>query len=461
MTSIGTKNGSLIVKDGKLAENCDCCNGLCSATRDKATLTISGLPSTCDVGNLANREISDDNCSYTLFRIRNGTTPMCVYATTWHSSNNDWLNYLATYANSLYLNVNANTLTLNMDFGYAVFSPPEGKTFQTFPFDETLVCTYVPANYSCSASNWQNVRVRIDDAIVSYKPFRCPQDANLLQGSQTCSCDPQQDAVALSSRVRSGNVETETVRYPVYACKPCDTAYYATETTTTVYKVPCTPDEKTNCIDSISTSTAWSELNVSVSFTGPDIAGFSYSPLSGSYALKWTDNAYIGTFNFFGLSFPQWTLTNVNNGIGSPSYGSQLLFNNANQKAGQGWRIDRRIQPSGQLPIGMTLVVAPVKTTTVIDRSNSSIVSTQCGFGQFAYQVKLAVFSHTLSGINSDYGYWTWDFSCFANVACAARSCGGVPSVSLNSTETVYVPTGGPWYASYGRLGQVSVSISS
>jgi hypothetical protein len=448
-----------------LGGNCKCCGGdLCDPLRDRATITISGLPSTCSVGNLANREISDDDCSYTLFRVRDSSSSVCKYATTWHSSNNDWLNIFASDANKLLLNVSENTLTLSMDFGYAKFSPPDGKTFQSFPFDEKVVCTYVPAAYSCSADKWQNVRIQITDDAAAYKPFACPQNSSGLVASyESCACDVQKDTVGLYSRVRSGNVQTETVRYPVYACKPCDTTYYVTETTATTYKSPCVPDDKTDCIESTATSVAWPDLNVSVRFTGPDVDGFSYSTLSGNYALKWTSAAYIGTSNFFGLQFPNWGITNVNNGYGTPT-SNTFSLETQYQKAGQGWKIDYRTQPSGQFPMGMTLVVAPVKTTTTVDRANRSVISTQCQHGQFAYQVSLAVFSHTLYSITSAYEYWSWDFSCFANVACAVRSCGGVPSVSLNSTETVYVPHYVPGAASpfaYGQLGQVSVSISS
>jgi hypothetical protein len=211
-------------------------------------------------------------------------------------------------------------------------------------------------------------------------------------------------------------------------------------------------------------------LNVNISFEGPDIPPlsggnlpvFSYSKLSGSYALKWTSNAYIGTGTFFGLYFPNPQLTEVNeeNGVGSPDVSKSVIWQDENQPAEQGWRIDYRTSITGTV-VGMTLVVAPVKTTTVIDRAARTVASTQCGFGEIAYQVKLAMFNRAFSGINSDYGYWNWDFSSYANVACRSRVCRDVPSISLNSTETVYVPLGGPWYATRGKLGQVKVSISS
>jgi len=466
MTSIATKNNAIIVKDGKLAENCGCCNGLCSATRDKATLTISGLPSSCRVGSffsrmlgLFNRELDDENCSYTIFRIRNRYNPnVCKYATTWHSGNNYWLNFVANNANSITIDLNANTLLLVAESAYVSFSPPAGKSFRDFPFNEVLVPVSVYQS-DCPSNAFANVRVVIDDSTATYISFACPGTTS----SETSSCLPGTDTITTYSTARVGNVATEKVVIPVYSCAPCDSNPFALQTTTTVYKVPCTSDEKTSCVESISQSSSWPELNLNVSFEGPDINGYSYSSLSGAYALKWTGNARIGTFNLFGLFFSSWNLANADqNGVGKPTDDGFIWADNNQvqqqglQGAEQGWRVDYR---SGSM--GMTIVVAPVKTTTTITRSLKSIVSAACGHGQIAYQVKLAVFDRPFYGINSAYDYWNWSFSCFANVPCQTRSCRNVPSVSLNSTETVYVPTGGPWYDTYGKLGQVKVSVSS
>jgi hypothetical protein len=463
---LATKNNAIIIKDGRLAENCECCNGLCSTTREKATLTISGLPAS-SVGNMSNREVSDDDCSYTIFRIRAGTNQnVCKYGTAWHSINNAWINFSPYGDNRILINVQANTLLLIHYNIYALFSPPAGKSFSAFPFDEVLVCT---SSYGASEEALSSVRVVIDDSQASYVPFVCPQNSTaLVSSTETCSCVPGIDTINLTSSVRSGNVQTVSTVIPVYLCDPCDSNPYATQTTTTIYKTPCTADERTNCIESVSTSSSYPELNVNISFEGPDVPaldgrpGFSYSPLSGSYALKWTSNAYIGTANFFGLYFRNSQLTDVGpNGVGREDLSNQMVWQNPNQAAEQGWRIDYRTETAGVIGFGMTLVVAPVKTTTVIDKSAKTVDSVQCGAGQIAYQVKLAVFNQPFYGINSDYGYWNWHFSSYANVACRSRVCRDVPSISLNSTETVYVPLGGPWYDTRGKLGQVKVRISS
>jgi hypothetical protein len=467
---LATKNGSLIVKDGQLAENCGCCNSLCSPARDKATITISGLPSSCGVGalfdrmqSLLNRELSDDNCSYTLFRIRSYNN-LCKYATAWHSDNNRWLNFGAGNAHSISLDLASDRLVLSASAAYVQFAPPAGKSFRDFPFDEVLTPSNVYQS-NCPPGSFSNVRVVIDDSQAAYKPFSCPN----IGSYETSSCIPNIDTIATYQNARVGNVETVSYAIPVYSCTPCDSNPYATQTTTTVYKVPCSPNETTSCIESVSKSSSWPELNLNVSFEGPDINGYSYAPLSGAYALKWTDNAYIGTAFYFGLLFPGWGLTDVgDDGTGAPAHPGQFGWTNDGQSpqqglqaAEQGWRVDYRTQPASGLPMGMTLVVAPVKATTSIDRSTKSIVSTACGHGQIAYQVKLAVFDRTFRGTDSDYGYWNWSFSCYANVNCRSRVCRDVPTVSLNSTETVYVPTSGPWYETRGKLGQVKVSISS
>ena len=466
---LATKNGSLIVKDGQIAENCGCCNGLCSPGRTKATLTISGLPS-CPVGHFSNREMSDDDCSYTIFRIGaplGNNQNVCKYATTWHSSVNQWLNFSAYYGNSISIDVRSNTLLLMHENGTALFSPPEGKTFSTFPFDEILVCTNAYGNSTCTQEALSSVRVIIDDRQATYRPFACPQDARgLVSNTEICSCVPGVDTLTPYTTTQSENVRTIATVLPIYSCDPCDSSPYATQTTTTVFKTPCTSDETTDCVESVSTTSSWPELNVNVSFEGPNLLrpdGFpavDYPGLSGSYALKWTNNAYIGHANFFGLYFPNPQLADVGaNDFGRPDFSNQMVWQGQGQNAEQGWRVDYR-NPNSNPVTAMTLVVAPVKATTAINKSARTIASTQCGFGQIAYQIKLAVFSRPLYGIHADYGYWSWDFSCFANVTCRSRVCRDVPSISLNSTETVYVPRSGPWYDTRGTLGQVTVSIS-
>jgi hypothetical protein len=472
--TLATKNGSLIVKDGLLAENCGCCSSLCSPERDRATITISGLPTSCAVGNLSNRELSDDNCSYTIFRIRSPYNQnVCKYGTTWHSSVNGRINFGAYYSNRILIDVQANTLLLAHDNAYALFSPPEGKSFKDFPFDEVLVCTNAYSITTCTKEALSSVRVVIDDTPASYVPFVCPQNSvGVVSNTETCSCVPGVDTLNIYSNALSGNVRTESTVIPIYSCAPCDSNPHATQTTTTVYKTPCTSDEGGSCIESISTTSSWPELNVNVSFEGtgiPPLGGNSgapvidYARLSGNYALKWTSNAYIGHAQFFGLYFPNPQLTDVSpDGIGSPEISNQMIWQNPDQAAEQGWRVDYRNSiGNGFTALGMTLVVAPVKTTTAINKSAKTVTSTQCGFGQIAYQIKLAVFSQAIYGLDSDYIYWNWNFSCFANVACRSRVCQDVPSILLNSTETVYVPLSGAWFETRGKLGQVSVSISS
>jgi hypothetical protein len=457
-----------------------CCEGLCLPLRDRATITLSGLPTSCTAGSLFNRELGDDNCSYPLFRIRSGNNQnVCKYATVWHSRDNRWINFAAYGANRIVLDVANESLLLVAETVYVVFTPPPGKSFRDFPFDDVLVCAsaYSGNPATCPQDAFSNVRVVIDDSTAAYVPFICPQDAsgNIVGNSETCSCVPGIDTRKVNQLAESGLVRTAQQIVPIYSCAPCDGNNYSIQTTTTTYKPPpCSSDEKSNCIESVTTASSRPDLNVNVSFGdhGVDFINsnfgwqpYSYSLLSGSYALKWTNSAYIGNGNFFGLSFPDWQLTDIDSsGAGNPSYGSGTLgWQNENQPAEQGWKIDYRKQhPSNWNTLGMILVVAPVKTTTVIDKAGKSIVSTPCGFGQIAYQIKLAVFRRPVAfGVDSDYVYWNWDFSCYANVSCRNRVCGDVPSVSLNSTEKVFVPLSGVWYSPRGKLGQVSVSISS
>lgn len=476
MTDIAVNNNGIIIKDGRIAELCSCCNGLCSNNREKATITLFGMSSSCVTDNLANREIEDDECSYTLFRIRSYDPNLCKYATVWHSSRNESVNFLERYANSIVLDLNANTLLLAMDSAYAVFTPPDGKKFRdSFPFDETLVCTSVSETYSqtCGVAGWQNLRVVIDDSTATYVPFVCPQDANLVAGGQTCSCDTATDttrpAASTQTQTATSSTYTGTIRYPVFSCTPCDSLNYVDETTTTVTPLPCYDG---NCVQSVSTTVAWPELIAHISIDGPNVDGYSYSFLSGTYALKYSNNARIGTPFINGLFFgPSKLFTSdpvsglpFANGYGVPNESDRFAWADRNIRTQQGWILDYRTEWPGdstQYPVGMQLVVSPVKTVATIDRNSKSVTTTKCPHGQFAYQVKFALFSHALYGVKSSLRYWQWDLSCYANVDCAARACGAPPSISLNSVETVFVPFSHNQLVQIGKLGQVTVGISS
>lgn len=61
--SIATKNGSLIVKDGQLAENCDCCGGSCGCPSWCGYKMILSNPDTCPGPVYGNSSIGFPDCS--------------------------------------------------------------------------------------------------------------------------------------------------------------------------------------------------------------------------------------------------------------------------------------------------------------------------------------------------------------------------------------------------------------
>jgi hypothetical protein len=378
----------------------------------------------------------------------------------WHGRDNTWINFSAFDENKLVLDLNAETLSFYFQYIQAVFAPPSGKSFRNFPFSETLeVVRVYDFQKKCTTSSFAGVHAVIDDSVAAYVPFACPS-TNIIGSYDTCACVDGVDTIGTGSSTTVGNVRTDRRIVPTYSCAPCEGSRHSTDTTVTVYKTPCVADEKNTCVESVTTTNSAPELSVNVQFQGPDINGYSLSPLSGSYSLKWTANAYIGTAGAFALFFNNWELLDQQDGVGRPSNLKGVMWSGEGQNAEQGWRVDYRTAasvPYGNC-LGMTLVVAPVNATFDIDLAGRSVTPSQCGADEIAYQVKMAVFRGV--NINSDYGHWNWELSAYANVSCRQRVCGEKPSVSLNSTQNVYVPTSGLWYQTAGRLGSVTVSVS-
>lgn len=433
-----------------------CCGGMCSDTRERATITLSGLPS-CATQNLDARSVSEDGCSYTLFRVRN--SGHCKYKTAWHSVSNRRPNFTSGVANQLHLNLTEDRLYLYSERGTVIFVPPSGKSFNDFPFSGAVVpvSVYFPFGDPCSLESFSQCAVTIDDAPVSYMPFLCPP----LTGSETTSCVPGVDTIPEDTRVVTDNTLTDTYRFPFYNCSPCDGTHYATTTETTVRKKDCVEDGINSCVEFSRTSTV-PELNLAISFQGPDLNGYSLSVLNGTYALQWNSNAYVGTGNFNGLYFRDWSLSEVDaNGNGYPQdaafrIGSEL-------QAEQGWVIDYRIpaQVPNATGLGMIVAVTPVKATLAINRSSKTWSTTLCGEHDIAYQIKVAVFRGFFSN-TTDYAYWFWELSAYGNLPCRQRVCGEMPSVALSAVESVYVPfTGSSLYSTKGKIGPVSVNVVS
>lgn len=445
-----------------------CCgdgNNPCAPTRKRMTITISGLPSTYAGQGVVprwvnNRELSDDACSYTLFRVMDSVQPQsCKYTTVWHSA----LNWTTDFGsdNRLTLDITANLLELFFfQAGLSVvLRPPAGKTFQTFPFDEVLV----PQN--ATLTDFASVRVVIDDSTAEYIPFVCPDNSRFSTAFYG-SCTNGVHTLPQFSRTFTQTGYTDTSVGPIHGCKPCESNYYATYTSTVTRdpNCPSSGDAASSGCPTVGTSSSdVPDLIVNASFSGPDIEGYSLSALSGSYALKWSNVAnlrmqggYVGLYfeDFLGLEEID------SNGNGKPIRNSFLLDRSQRGDGLQGWGINYRTPPGGLWRLGMEMAVVQVKSRTVINRTARTVVSTPCPTGQFTYQIFLIVYSVQPSEFDGGFAYWTRQLMAFADVPCAPRQCRGVPSVSLSATETIYLPLVGPWYASRGKLGQISVSLS-
>lgn len=431
--TLATKNGALILKDGALAENCECCGGLCDSVRSKATITLFGMPSSCRNSAYDNRTLADDNCSYTLFRVRSTWATTCKYATTWHSKRNEWLNFSAYDISRLTLDVDRERLKFIDETLQIEFAPPSGRSFREFPFSGTLVPLYIDGILpsGCTASSFANVAVTIDDSIAKYIPFKCPEPPLLDAWSETCDCVAGIDTVPDLQRASTiGSVTTDTVKVPIYHCAPCESTAYSVDT-----------ESYDSATGAFSFASTIPELQLSVSFSAPSVASWIHQ-LSGTYSLKWKRNAIIGNGNYLGL-------------YGS---GNNLLWSNFETDiAEQGWHVDYRMpaQAPFATALGMTIVVVPVKAAISINRATGESSASPCQSDQIAYEIKAAVFRGGLRGIGSAYIYWNWDMSSHAMVPCRQRECGFIPSIAFDQTENITIPTGG----SFGNVTTAQVDV--
>jgi hypothetical protein len=166
---LATKNNALIIKDGKVAENCKCCD-LCVNPPPYLKMTVSGLPDKINSPYRA-RSIADDNGSeYTMFQITKSRYKLlptrCAWAGGGHSAYNR-VNQLDGFsADWWYLDADNDFI-----FAYNIrFAPPDGATFRSLPYTDPR--PLVPVSFG--GEDWSNVVITLDEGKASYLQCGCP-----------------------------------------------------------------------------------------------------------------------------------------------------------------------------------------------------------------------------------------------------------------------------------------------
>jgi hypothetical protein len=272
--TIATKSGGLIVKDGRLAQNCRCCTSdACDAQRLR--VTISGLPD-CKPSagpQFALNTISNVNdCSFGVFR--QNILGVCRYsgrASPIRNGSGGFQTVTVNFDTSGFLpnTIQFNNLLNDPTWGViALTFAPESGLLRSLPFSGKVVpvpfVSGAPAiPPQCASLDWSNVWLTIDTGDPSDKPIEC--------GSLGNACRDGIDSLG---------VNTVPGRERLYLawCDACDPDKLVVGDSNVFPEVP--------------------ELNISltvgdVQFTtfacgGLPLESDIYNQLSGTYALKFS-----------------------------------------------------------------------------------------------------------------------------------------------------------------------------
>jgi hypothetical protein len=206
---LATKDNAIIVKDGKVAEDCKCCD-LCVNPPSYLKMTVNGLPDKINSPYRA-RSIADDNGSeYTMFQITKSQYKLlptrCAWAGGGHSAYNR-VNQTDGFSADLWY------LDADNDFVVAYgsrFAPPDGATFRSLPYtdERPLVPVFFGGVDVGTVQDWSNVVITIDEGKASYAQCACPggfsdytncTSADVSGGIKTTACNTTANQSCLSS----------------------------------------------------------------------------------------------------------------------------------------------------------------------------------------------------------------------------------------------------------------------
>jgi len=450
---LGTKGGSIIVKDGKVAENCRCCKPDCNSIGASVTLTLSGLPRGCTnqfstyaVGDLSNW----NDCSFTLRR----ASP-CVYTASLPGFTTD---YFRGCSDTWIVTLNVDTNTLSIGDFIAV-KPDDDTFFGNLPYSGNVVAAW-PSQYTLC--DFSNLHVTLDKSEPLYVPPTCTP---------------------------SGVPNTSPELTYGLTCEPCEASAFGCSDRTMTW-----PYFIDGAYPELTAQLSFSELSID-SFTGspnpyqpdylPDNPGTipGLRSMSGSYALKWTDvtryNAKIGvTFN------SDWSIAGTPSGYTyQPPGGFDVAY------SGCGWYGLFYSTPYGEPDTGkgyervfsdgnplrelaaIEIAVVPMGWHLPYDASTKQLSRIRCENGDVAFQVRIKCYSILGGFADSGYGYyvalgyWSQPLSVFTSAPCKSLSCRGKPSFSISQkaytiAQSVYLANTYYYYAQVGARMSCDVSVN-
>ena len=398
MTSIVTKNGAVIVKDGKVAEDCGCCGNACDSQILRLRLSVDGLP-TISGSQYDARPLSDDNgTSFTLHRQQDWLSRSeCVWSCSFHNRQSDRADpFYYCETNGWIFSPSEETLTLRGNNYQAVFTPPSGKSFKTLPIDGMeVVCIAATGD---TAELFSDVSVSVDAGEGQYIPCACPY----VPPGRNTTC-----VIGTDTHQPPG----EFVGIPFFACSTNESNYRSP-----FEDLPVTLQVSGEVI----------EQNAYV--LGLQTRTLDFSALSGDYDLAWK--------NFAPSSRPQQPAE-------SPAPPGS-------QRVQQGYGIDHEY--------GQWRVLIAVKPTWGRwTRANDEAVVTPCGGGQRSWGITCAFYCKIGQSVPSLI-YYTLMGAVYEATQCGSYSCGQSPQFSFSHTMPIQTCGGSPFVSASGSL---SISLSS
>jgi hypothetical protein len=402
-----TKNNAIIVKDGKIAQDCACCKIDCRSKPSQITVTITGLPRGCTnqfdtytVGDLSNW----NGCSFTLYQQNSNR---CVYLGTL-SGFGTGAYYECSTSWTVGLNIERNRLVLDE---YVTVIPADGALFGNLPFSGSVVAES-PSRYTLC--DFSNLSVTIDTSTPSYSLPECEP----FLGSRTYA------------------------KYGV-TCPPCEASSFS-------------------CPDGFDDG-AYPELTANLTFGELAVASSSdnlqTSPgmksMSGSYALRWSTRA--SRFpNISGVYNSDWTFASVGNSdelrpllppggvevgyAGCGWYGLFVSTPYGEVDSGKGYELvyGGRTPPKDTQLAAIQIAFVPMGWHIPYDVSTKQLTRTRCENGDVSFQLRVKCYAiptglaDTGFGYYRDLSYWSAPLAVFTFAPCKSWPCRSKSSFSLS-----------------------------
>jgi hypothetical protein len=434
---LATKNNAIIVKDGRLAENCGCC--ACPA---KLRITLNNLPEKCLSGyaDLITRDLPTYNsCSFVVF-LRNKVSGQssCQYVALLPSPVN--LGCISRPSIEVTLDSTSDTLSIKYFGSPAILLPEQGKSFATIPYNGGVRVASVGGT-GCSEASWSAITLTIDTDTPEFLPSSCPANTSCTESVDTSP----------------GPANTYEFDNPM--CVACDNnrRLFVPAAAFVSSSFPEMPVPELNVQLNIGEfiikdRRGDGDLAVDNDNYFPDTSN-GLKSMSGAYALKYAnDTCYFA--QEVGVLNDDFTVADFNY-PGSrrqlpPGAGWQGTFYSTDYGAsdsGKGYEIpvDRNngqlngLHPDGlRFVAAVQIVVAPLGVDAKHDTSAKQSTISRCGSGEVAYQVRVRFFysgnPDSGFGYYKSFIYWNSPLSVYASVPCRGMNCLSPPSFSVSAS---------------------------